>query len=104
MPPGAREETYALQEYLDAAPFAPLVHSSIEAADITDPADGDVPYVGIQYVAVPEFQGIGTSVGQQLTDATTGTTSLEDVQENSQWVAERITERSQMTDESNEMD
>ncbi|MGO1635526.1 MAG: ABC transporter substrate-binding protein [Corynebacterium variabile] len=104
VPPGAREETYARQEYLDAAPFAPLVHSSIEAADITDPADGNVPYLGIQYVAVPQFQGIGTSVGQQLTDAITGTTSLEDVQENSQWVAERITERSQMTDESNETD
>ncbi|MGO1381150.1 MAG: hypothetical protein ACTHVU_12805 [Corynebacterium sp.] len=43
-------------------------------------------------------------MGQQLTDAITGTTSLEDVQENSQWVAERITERSQMTDESNETD
>ena len=104
VPPGAREETYARQEYLDAALFAPLVHSSIEAADITDPADGDVPYLGIQYVAVPQFQSIGTSVGQQLTDAITGTTSLEDAQENSQWVAERITERSQMTDESNETD
>ena len=104
VPPGAREETYARQEYLDAAPFAPLVHSSIEAADITNPAAGDVPYLGIQYVAVPQFQSIGTSVGQQLTDAITGTTSLEDAQENSQWVAERITERSQMTDESNETD
>ena len=25
-----------------------------------------VPYVGVQFVAIPEFQGIGTTVGQHL--------------------------------------
>lgn len=104
VPPGAREDIYEQPEYLDAAPFAPLVQKSVESADITEPAATDVPYVGIQYVGVPEFQSIGTSVGQQLTDAMTGTTSLDEAQKNSQWVTNQITERSQMTDESNEKD
>ena len=31
-----------------------------------------VPYIGIQYVAIPEFQGIGTVVGQQIAAALAG--------------------------------
>ncbi len=33
-----------------------------------------VPYTGIQYVAIPEFQGIGTNVGQLVAAALAGTT------------------------------
>ena len=31
-----------------------------------------VPYVGVQFVAIPEFQGIGTTVGQQFSAALAG--------------------------------
>ena len=31
-----------------------------------------MPYIGIQYVAIPEFQGIGTTVGQQIAAALAG--------------------------------
>jgi len=36
-----------------------------------------VPYVGVQYAAIPEFQGIGTAVGQQFSAALAGTTSVD---------------------------
>ena len=31
-----------------------------------------VPYVGVQFAAIPEFQGIGTTVGQQFSAALAG--------------------------------
>ena len=45
---------------------------SINAADPTHPTVDPVPYVGVQFVAIPEFQGIGTAVGQQFSAALAG--------------------------------
>jgi sorbitol/mannitol transport system substrate-binding protein len=39
---------------------------SINSADPTNPTVKPVPYVGVQFVAIPEFQGLGTTVGQHL--------------------------------------
>jgi sorbitol/mannitol transport system substrate-binding protein len=36
-----------------------------------------VPYVGIQFVAIPEFQSIATQVGKQFTAALTGHMSVD---------------------------
>jgi polyol transport system substrate-binding protein len=36
-----------------------------------------VPYVGVQYAAIPEFQGLGTTVGQQFSAALAGTTTAD---------------------------
>ncbi|MDX1520393.1 MAG: sugar ABC transporter substrate-binding protein, partial [Anaerolineae bacterium] len=62
VPPGTRVSTYERQEYKDAAPFADLVLQSILNADPTDATRDPVPYTGIQFVAIPEHQGIGTDV------------------------------------------
>jgi sorbitol/mannitol transport system substrate-binding protein len=59
VPPGTRVSTYENPNYQAAAEFAPLVLKSIENADPTDAHRDPVPYVGIQYVGIPEFQGIG---------------------------------------------
>ena len=77
VPPGTRLSTYALPEYQEAAPFAATVLASIEAADPAKPTKDPVPYTGIQYVTIPEFQGIGTVVGQQISAALAGQTSVE---------------------------
>ncbi|MGV2120963.1 hypothetical protein ACQZ42_32305 [Rhizobium rhizogenes] len=45
---------------------------SINSADPTKPAVKPVPRPGIQFVAIPEFQGIGTAVGQQFSAALAG--------------------------------
>ncbi len=37
-----------------------VVYEAVANADITKPTKDPVPYIGIQYVAIPEFQGIGT--------------------------------------------
>ncbi len=44
-------------------PFAAMTLNSINAADPTRPTVDPVPYVGVQFVAIPEFQGIGAAGG-----------------------------------------
>ena len=65
VPPGTRKSTYDNPEYQKAAPFAKLVSNRSSNADITKPTKEPVPYSGIQYVAIPEFQGIGTVVASR---------------------------------------
>ena len=88
-PPGTRQSTYELQEYRDAAPFAELVRDAMLAADPSDATLEPVPYTGIQYVAIPEFQGIATEVGQAIAAALTGQMTVEQALENAQRVTER---------------
>ncbi|WP_207483859.1 ABC transporter substrate-binding protein [Arenibaculum pallidiluteum] len=83
-PPGTRSSTYANPEYVKAAPFAKVVHESIANADITKPTKDPVPYVGIQYVAIPEFQGIGTVVGQQIAAALAGQMTVDQALDSAQ--------------------
>jgi sorbitol/mannitol transport system substrate-binding protein len=78
VPPGTRESTSANPAYLKAAPFATIVEQAIKTADLAHPSALPVPYTGIQYVAIPEFQGIGTQVGQLIAGALTGQTSVAD--------------------------
>ncbi|MBB3132951.1 sorbitol/mannitol transport system substrate-binding protein [Rhizobium pisi] len=72
VPPGTRKSTYALPEYQKAAPFADTVLKAILSADPAKPTKDPVPYTGVQFVAIPEFQGIGTLVGQQVAAALSG--------------------------------
>ena len=78
VPPGTRKSLYANPEYQKAASFAKLTLDSINTADPTHPTVKPVPYVGVQFVAIPEFQGMGTSVGQQFSSALAGSTSVDD--------------------------
>ena len=57
---------------------------SINSADPTNPAVDPVPYVGVQFVAIPEFQGIATAVGQQFSAALAGTVTAEEALANAQ--------------------
>jgi sorbitol/mannitol transport system substrate-binding protein len=77
VPPGTRTSLYANAEYLKAAPFAQMTIDSIKAADPTHPTVKPVPYVGVQFVAIPEFQGIATNVGQQFSAALAGTETVD---------------------------
>ena len=77
VPPGTRTSLYKNPAYLKAAPFAKMTLDSINSADPTHPTVKPVPYVGIQFVAIPEFQGIGTSVGQIFSAALAGSKTLE---------------------------
>lgn len=78
VPPGTRASTYENQDYLKAAPFATFVKTAIMTADLNHPTAQKVPYTGIQYVAIPEFQAIGTTVGQMVAAALTGQMSVDE--------------------------
>ena len=101
-PAGAHRDLYENPDYVAAAPFAPLVLEAIASADVTDPATTPVPYVGIQYVAIPAFQSTGTAVGQQLTDAIQGEVTVAQAQENAQWVTNEIIEQARAVEHSEE--
>ncbi|HKJ62121.1 MAG TPA: sugar ABC transporter substrate-binding protein [Hyphomicrobiales bacterium] len=89
VPPGTRKSLYANAKYQEAAPFAEKTLDSINAADPTHPTVKPVPYVGVQFVAIPEFQGIGTAVGQQFSAALAGTETPEQALQNAQQLTER---------------
>ncbi len=96
VPPGTRRELYNNSNYLEAAPFAELTLESIENADPEDPTVQSVPYEGVQYVDVPAFQSIGTAFGNQMSDALSGEIAAEEALENSQWVTDRVIERTRL--------
>ena len=93
VPPGTRTSLYENAEYLKAAPFAKLTLASIDSADPNHPTVKPVPYVGIQYAAIPEFQGIGTAVGQQFSAALSGATSVDEALAAAQSATEREMKR-----------
>jgi len=78
VPPGTRTSLYNNPEYQKAAPFAKMTLDSINSADPTKPTVKPVPYVGVQFVAIPEFEGIGTEVGQIFSAALAGQKSVAD--------------------------
>ena len=90
VPPGTRASLYNNPKYLEAAPFAKMTLESIKTADPKHPTVDPVPYVGVQFVAIPEFQGIGTAVGQQFAAALAGTAKVDRALQNSQRLTERI--------------
>ena len=50
---------------------------SINSADPLHPTVKPVPYTGVQFVAIPEFQGIATDVGQDFSAALAGSTTVD---------------------------
>ena len=68
-------------------------HRSHLAADPTHPTDRPVPYTGIQYVSIPEFQAIGTQVGQLVAAAAAGDQTVEQALQAAQQAVERTMRR-----------
>ncbi|MGM0701064.1 MAG: ABC transporter substrate-binding protein [Pseudomonadota bacterium] len=93
VPPGTRESTYANENYQQAAPFADFVLEAIRDADPIDSTLEPNPYVGVQFVGIPEFQSIGTQVGQTIASALTGDVSVEQALQTAQRATERTMQR-----------
>jgi sorbitol/mannitol transport system substrate-binding protein len=71
--PGTRTSTYAIAEYKAAAgAFAQVTLDSIAHADVNHPTVDPVPYVGVQYVDIDEFQQLGDQVSQEFAKVITG--------------------------------
>jgi len=89
VPPGTRTSLYGNEEYKKAASFAEPTLAAMQAADITKPSVKPVPYTGGQFVAIPEFQSLGTTVGQLFSAALAGQMSVDDALAQAQSVAVR---------------
>jgi sorbitol/mannitol transport system substrate-binding protein len=77
VPPGTRKSTYENPNYQKSAPFAQATLKAMETADPTKPGVQKVPYTGITFVGIPEFQSLGTIVGQNVAGLVAGKSSLE---------------------------
>ncbi|WP_372838196.1 sugar ABC transporter substrate-binding protein [Phaeovulum sp.] len=76
VPPGARTSLYENPDY-QAVPFAEMTLRSILSADPLNPTVDPVPYVGVQFAAIPEFAGIASQVGQEFSAALAGQETAE---------------------------
>jgi ABC-type glycerol-3-phosphate transport system substrate-binding protein len=78
VPSGTRASIHEDPRLLEAAPFAETIKTAIFSVDPADPTRDPVPYTGVQFVAIPEFQGIGNFVGQQVAAALAGDVTVEE--------------------------
>ena len=77
VPPGTRSSLYSNASYQKAASaFANITLQSINGTDPSHPTVSPVPYVGVQYVDIPQFETLGLTVGQQIAGAIAGTESV----------------------------
>ena len=89
VPPGTRKSTYDNADYQKAAPFAVVTLKAMQTADPTNPCIKPVPYTGVQFVGIPEFQSFGTLVGQNISGVLAGKMSVDTALKNSQAEVER---------------
>jgi sorbitol/mannitol transport system substrate-binding protein len=91
VPPGSRMSTYQVPQYKEAsAAYGPLTLQSIENTDPEHPTVQPVPYTGVQFLAIPEFEDLGTRVSQQISAAIAGQKSVDDALKQSQEYAEVV--------------
>jgi sorbitol/mannitol transport system substrate-binding protein len=91
VPAGKRASTYEIPEYKKAAgAFGDITLKSIEQANPTNPGVQPRPTVGVQFVAIPEFQDLGTKVTQDISAAIAGKTSVDKALDNGQKLAEDV--------------
>jgi sorbitol/mannitol transport system substrate-binding protein len=75
-PPGTRNSLYSNPDYQKAAAFAKMTLESIDSADPTHPTVKPVPYVGVQFVAIPEFAEVGQDFSAALAGKMTADAAL----------------------------
>jgi sorbitol/mannitol transport system substrate-binding protein len=91
VPPGSRLSTYQLPEYKKAAAaFADLTLKSIDQADVNNAGTQPRPYTGVQYVGIPEFQSLGTSVSQEISAAIAGRETVDQALAKGQKLADQV--------------
>ncbi|MEP0522111.1 MAG: sugar ABC transporter substrate-binding protein [Hyphomicrobiales bacterium] len=91
VPPGARTSLYENPEY-QAVPFAKMTLDSILSADPNNPTVDPVPYVGVQFAAIPEFAGIATEVSQEFSAAYAGQQTVAEALEKAQAITNEAME------------
>jgi sorbitol/mannitol transport system substrate-binding protein len=88
-PPGTRTSLYENEEYKAVAAFAEPTLAAINSANTSAPTVDPVPYTGGQLIVIPEWQSIGTTVGQLFSAAVAGQSSVDDALAQAQSIATR---------------
>ena len=77
VPPGSRFSSYQIPQYRSlSTSYGPLTLQSINATNSAHPTVQPVPYTGVQFLDIPEFQDLGTNVSEQLSAAIAGQQSV----------------------------
>ncbi|WP_265520799.1 ABC transporter substrate-binding protein [Oerskovia flava] len=93
VPPGSRLSTYEIPEYAEVSQaYADATLTAMGEATQANTMVAPVPYPGIQFVGIPEFQDLGTRVGQQMSAAIAGQQTVAEALEQSQSYAETVAE------------
>jgi sorbitol/mannitol transport system substrate-binding protein len=92
VPPGTRTSLYNNPHYVaKAKPYASITLASINSVDPLHPTLHPVPYTGIQFVDIPQFESLGVQVAQQIAGAIAGTESVSQALTTSQAAAAQYT-------------
>ncbi len=95
VPPGTRYSIYHNPQYLKAAPFAKVTLNSIDTATPLHPTLHPVPYTGVQFVEIPQFETAGQEVSQDVSAAIAGTMGVKQaLQEANSQLAAQVTPKS----------
>jgi len=89
VPTGNRASTYDYPEYKAVSKFGDMERKAILAANPNDQTLPKSPYTGVQFAAIPEFQSIGVTVGQQMSAALTGKSTIDAALKAGQVAADR---------------
>jgi sorbitol/mannitol transport system substrate-binding protein len=93
VPPGSRRSAYQLPGYAKvAAPYATQTLDAIDNADQSHATAEPVPYTGIQFLDIPEFQDLGTRVSQQINAVIAGSKSVSAALHQAQQYADQVGE------------
>src|SRR2546429_350559 len=76
VPPGTRTSIYQNPNYQKAAPFAQATLDSINTATPEHPTLDPVPYHGVQYVGIPQFESVGQSISELMSAVVAGKTTV----------------------------
>ncbi|MCK9547076.1 MAG: sugar ABC transporter substrate-binding protein [Sphaerochaeta sp.] len=88
-PPASRSSTYALPVYA-MTPYSAMTLKTLEGMDFTNPTLEPVPYVGLQYIAIPEFADAGTKMTEYLADYVVDKISLDEALRRTQEVYDKV--------------
>ncbi|GIT87977.1 sugar ABC transporter substrate-binding protein [Roseobacter sp. OBYS 0001] len=91
VPPGARTSLYENPNYQDV-PFAKMTLESILSADPNSPTIDPVPYIGVQFAAIPEWAGMGSEIGQEFSAALAGQQTADEALAKAQAIATDVME------------
>lgn len=86
VPPGTRQSSYESTKY-GQNPWTDIEIESIKSATPEQPTQEPVPYSGIQYIGIPEFQQLGDEVGRSLASVLNGGMSVDVMAQRAQQAA-----------------